>query len=186
MNEKMPFERAGTPVAIYPGGTALKWKPAGKAGRCNFEVRLEQPDCNTMLPPRQTVSVRGTDLELLVLGRGKPLLFLHGKAAPTCRPMPSSARSRAGFASSRRFTRIRVERPAKEHSRRRRSRVSVPRSHRGARAHRSGIARRFVRRWIAAEIAIRNATALSHLILSAPLGIKVRDRNARTSRTFSQ
>jgi pimeloyl-ACP methyl ester carboxylesterase len=133
-----------------------------------------------MLPPRQIVSVRGTDLEVLVLGSGKPLLFLHGESGPDvpsdafiselARGFRVIAPFHPGFGSKDRPKNIRdvsdlaylyldlIE------ERQLTSLVLVGASFGG---------------WIAAEIAIRNSMSLSHLILSAPLGIKVRGRDER-------
>jgi pimeloyl-ACP methyl ester carboxylesterase len=113
---------------------------------------------------------------MLVLGSGKPLLFLHGDVpsdafiSELARGFRVIAPFHPGFGSKDRPKNIRdVSDLAylyldliEEHELT--SLVLVGASFGG---------------WIAAEVAIRNSTSLSHLILSAPLGIKVRGRDQR-------
>lgn len=129
---------------------------------------------------RETVNVSGIDVEMLVAGEGAPLLFLHGGEGPDVpntryiTELASNFRVYApwhpGFG--------RQERP--EHFRdvadlaylyldlaeqlNLRGGVLVGASFGG---------------WVASEIMVRDPLAFSSLVLSAPLGIKVRGREER-------
>ncbi|ARP98010.1 hypothetical protein CAK95_02135 [Pseudorhodoplanes sinuspersici] len=133
-----------------------------------------------MAERRLTTSVSGCDIDLITVGNGPTLLFLHGGEGPD---VPTDAYIKAlakhftviapwhpGFGRRSRGERLReisdlaylyldlVEQQNIKNG------VLVGSSFGG---------------WIAAEMMVRNSSAFSQLVLSAPLGIKVRDRESR-------
>lgn len=134
---------------------------------------------------RETIEISGINLELLTMGAGKPLLFLHGGEGPDVpndRHLRELARHyrvlapwHPGFGQQSRPEHFRevadlaylyldlAEKMDLEEG------ILVGASFGG---------------WVAAEMMVRNPTAFSHLVLSAPLGIKVREREDRDIADF--
>ncbi|WP_051034640.1 alpha/beta fold hydrolase [Rhizobium sp. CF142] len=133
----------------------------------------------------QTREVGGITLDLIELGEGRPLLFLHGGEGPD---VPTRAHLEVlakhyrviapwhpGFGSRARAETVRevadlaylyldlAEQLGIQDG------ILVGASFGG---------------WIAAEMMVRDRSAFSHLVLSGPVGIKVRDREARDIEDF--
>ena len=135
--------------------------------------------------PLQTTEISGVPLDYIALGAGRPLLFLHGIEGPDttsdlhlrelARHFRVLAPWHPGFGKRNRPEGFRdvsdlaylyldlVE------TLQLRDTILVGASFGG---------------WVAAEMLVRDATAFSHLVLSAPLGIKVRGREDRDIADF--
>ncbi len=132
------------------------------------------------MPMRDTMTISGLPVEVMTYGAGKPLLYLHGGEGPdvpTDRHLREVARSfrviapwHPGFG--------RLERPKdlREVSDLVYLYLELVRA---LALHDAVLFGSSFGGWIACEMAIRDHSAFSHLVLAGPLGIKVRDREAR-------
>jgi pimeloyl-ACP methyl ester carboxylesterase len=134
---------------------------------------------------RRSAEIGGITVDLLELGEGRPLLYLHGAEGPD---VPSD---RHLHALARDFRVIAPWHPGFG----RRERPREFRDVADLAYFYLDLADKLALRdavlvgasfggWIAAEMSVRNAAGFSHLVLSGPLGIKVRDREARDIADF--
>lgn len=134
---------------------------------------------------RQTAEVGGVTVDLLALGAGRPLLYLHGAEGPD---VPSD---RFLHELARDFRVLAPWHPGfgrRERPRDFRETADLAYFYLDLAAklalQDAVLVGASFGGWIAAEMAVRNAAGFSHLVLSGPLGIKVRGRESRDIADF--
>ena len=128
----------------------------------------------------RTIALAGTPLELVERGQGRPLLFLHaGEGLAPERPWLDllSRRYRVIAPLSSRLWQLAADR-----RRRRRSTtspISTSISPPNSALTDAVLVGADLGGWIAAEMMVRSSARFSRLVLTAPLGIKLRGRDER-------